>query len=61
MPVPSGASIRSVQVVGWPGVLLTDASNAASGVVWEDGQGSLHVVAGILDSQDVLNVANQLG
>lgn len=61
VPVPLGASVRSVQVAGWPGVLLADSSNAASGVVWEDGRSMLHVVAGILDSQDLLNVADQLG
>jgi hypothetical protein len=61
VPVPQGASVRSVRVAGWPGVLLADSSNAAAGVVWEDGRGLLHVVAGILDPQDVLNVAQQLG
>ena len=61
VPVPSGASVRSVQIAGRPGVLLADASNAASAVVWEDGAGMLHAVVGILDSQDVLNVAGQLG
>lgn len=61
VPVPPGASVRSVQVAGWPGVLLRDSSNAGAGVVWEDGQGVLHFVAGLLDSQDVLNVAHQLG
>jgi hypothetical protein len=61
VPVPPGASVRSVQVAGWPGVLLADSSNAAAGVVWEDGRGMLHVVAGILDSQDLLNVPDQLG
>ena len=61
VPVPPGASARSVEVDGWPGVLLADSSNAAAGVVWEDGRGLLHVVVGILDSQDVLNVAKQLG
>ncbi|MFZ0091068.1 MAG: hypothetical protein WAL63_16290 [Solirubrobacteraceae bacterium] len=60
VPVPPGATVRSVQVAGWPAVLLADASNAAAGVIWEDGRGMLHVVAGILDSQDVLNVADQL-
>jgi hypothetical protein len=60
LPVPPGASAHSVQVAGWPGVLVADSSNAAAGVVWEDGSGTLHVVAGILDSQDVLNVADQL-
>jgi hypothetical protein len=61
VPVPPGASVRSVQVAGWPGVLVADPSNAAAGVVWQDGSGTLHAVAGILDSQDVLNVADQLG
>ena len=61
VPVPSGASVRSVQVAGRPGVLLADSSGAASAVVWEDGHGMLHVVAGILDTHDVLNVAGQLG
>ncbi|MGO9959875.1 MAG: hypothetical protein ACLP50_28520 [Solirubrobacteraceae bacterium] len=61
VPVPTGASERSVRVAGRPGVLVTDPSDAAGGVVWEDGGGMLHVVAGILDSQDVLNVADQLG
>jgi hypothetical protein len=59
VPVPSGASVRSVQIDGSPGVLVA-ASNAAAGVVWEDGRGLLHAVVGILDSQDVLNVAKQL-
>lgn len=61
VPVPPGASVRSVQVGGWPGVLVADKSNAAAGVVWEDGGGILHLVVGILDPQDVLNVAKQLG
>jgi hypothetical protein len=61
VPVPSGAAVRSVRVRGKPGVLLADPSNAAAGVIWEDGQGMLHLVAGIVDSQDVLNVAGQLG
>jgi hypothetical protein len=61
VPVPPGASVRSVQVGGWPGILVADSSNAAAGVVWEDGRGLLHLVVGLLDSQDVLNVAKQLG
>jgi hypothetical protein len=50
-----------VKVAGWPGVLVADPSNAAAAVVWEDGRRTLHVVSGILDSQDALNVAAQLG
>jgi hypothetical protein len=53
--------LASVRISGWPGVLVADSSNAAAGVVWEDGRGMLHVVAGILDAKDVLNVAQQLG
>jgi hypothetical protein len=60
VPVPHGATVRSVQVAGWPGVLLSDSANTAAGVIWEDGRGMLHAVAGLLDSQDVLNVAAQL-
>ena len=61
VPVPTGASVHSVKIDGSPGVLLADASNAAAGVIWEDGQGFLHAVVGILDPQDVVNVAKQLG
>jgi hypothetical protein len=61
VPVPPGASVRSVQVGGWPALLLGDSSNAASAVVWEDGHGLLHAVVGVLDPRDVLNVARQIG
>jgi hypothetical protein len=61
VPVPQGVAVHSVQIGGWPGVLLADPSNSVAGAVWEDGRGMLHIVAGILDSQDVLNVAGQLG
>ena len=61
IPVPSGASERSVEVSGSPGVLVSDSSNAASGVVWEDSRGTLRAVAGLLDPQDILDVAGQLG
>lgn len=61
VPVPSGAAVRAIQIAGWPGVLLSDSSRAAAGVIWEDGHEMLHVVAGILDAQDVRNVADQLG
>ncbi len=61
VPVPQGASVRSVQVGGSPGVLVADDSDAAAGVIWENVGGTIHVVAGILDPQDVLNVADQIG
>jgi hypothetical protein len=61
VPVPARAAVRSVQVGRWPGVLVADPSNTAAAVIWEDGGGMLHAVAGLLDSQQVLNVADQLG
>ena len=61
VPVPAGAHERAVRVNGAPAVLLADSSGAAAGVIWEDGGGMLHIVAGLLDSQDVLDVAAQLG
>jgi hypothetical protein len=61
VPTPPGTNARSVQIGRFPGVLLADASGAASGVIWEDGNGLVHVVAGLVDSQDVLTVAAQIG
>lgn len=60
VPVPSGANVHSLRVNGSPGVLLADSSNAASAVIWEDSHHLLHAVVGLLDSHDVLNVAQQL-
>jgi hypothetical protein len=50
-----------VRIGGAPGVLVTPASGVASGVVWESADGVVHVVAGLLSSQDVLNAARQIG
>jgi hypothetical protein len=61
VPVPSGAAVHSVLVGGSPGVLVSDASEAVGAIVWEDSSGMLHVVAGLLDQHDLLNVADQLG
>jgi hypothetical protein len=61
VPVPARAIERSVDVAGSPGVLVTDSSNIATGVVWEDGAGVLHAVAGLIDQKDVLGVASQIG
>lgn len=61
VPTPPGAVETSTQIAGSPAVLLTDSSGAMSGVIWEDQQGLVHTVAGLLDKEDVLNVANQVG
>jgi hypothetical protein len=60
IPTPAGAVAKSVQIGDWPGVLISDSSNAVSGVVWEDGGGTVHVVAGILDQKSTIDVADQL-
>jgi hypothetical protein len=61
VPTPPGAVETSTQVAGSPAVLITDSSGAASGVIWEDQHGFVHTVAGLLDKEDVLSVANQVG
>ena len=38
-----------------------DNSNAASGAIWEDHNDVVHAVAGLLDKEDVLSVAQQIG
>lgn len=60
VPAPSGMTSRSVHVGGQPAVLISDRSGVGSAVVWEDGAGLVHAVAGLLDQRSVLNVADQL-
>ena len=59
--MPPGANVTQVDVGGSPGVLVTEGSGAASGVIWEDRGGVVHAALGLLDQEDILNVANQLG
>jgi hypothetical protein len=61
VPVPPGVATAHVAIAGSPGILIADASGAASGVIWESRGGIIHAVAGLLDRKDVLNVARQLG
>lgn len=61
IPTPPGASSESTEIDGSPAVVLVDNSNAASGVIWEDHNGVVHAVAGLLDKEDVLSVAQQIG
>jgi len=61
VPIPPGASETSVTIAGSPGVLLTEAGGVASGAIWEDHHGVVRTVAGLLDQEDVLGVARQLG
>lgn len=59
-PIP-GSGVSQVDIGGSPGVLVTEGGGAASGVVWEDGHGVVHAALGLLDQEDILNVANQIG
>jgi hypothetical protein len=61
IPTPPGASSESTEIDGSPAVVLVDNSNAASGAIWEDHNGVVHAVAGLLDKEDVLSVAQQIG
>ena len=60
VPVPSGMTQEHVTLGGSPAVLLHGPSGAASGVIWESGDGVVHAVAGLVTSADILNVARQL-
>ncbi len=61
VPAPAGTRSSAVEIGGSPGVLIADPSGAASALVWEDRGQVVHVVAGLLDREDVLSVARQLG
>ena len=61
IPTPPGASSESTEIDGSPAVVVADNSNAASGAIWEDRKGVVHAVAGLLDKEDVLSVAQQIG
>jgi hypothetical protein len=57
----AGSGVTQVDVHGSPGVLVTEGAGAASGIVWEDHSGVVHAALGLLDQEDIVNVANQLG
>ena len=61
VPMPPGANVTQVDIGGSPGVLVAEGSGAASGVIWEDRAGVVYAALGLLDQEDILNVANQLG
>jgi len=61
VPVPAGLTSSQQKVRGAPAVLVTVPGGAAAGVIWESRDGLVHGVGGLLDSNDVLNVARQVG
>jgi hypothetical protein len=61
VPVPSGFSAQRLTIGGAPAVLVTTPSSAVSGVIWESKDGLVHAVGGLLDKEDILSVARQIG
>ncbi|MGH9083075.1 MAG: hypothetical protein ACRDWN_07000 [Acidimicrobiales bacterium] len=61
VPTPRGFAESSVTVSGAPGILLAGPGGAVNAVVWEDHGGMVRAVGGLLDGEDVLGVARQLG
>jgi hypothetical protein len=61
VPVPSGMWELQEHIGGAPAVLITDPDGFASGVIWESRDGVVHAVGGLLDKEDILSVAGQIG
>jgi hypothetical protein len=61
VPVPSGMSSEQLQIGGAAAVLVEVPSDVASGVIWETPNGVVHAVGGLLDKEDILSVARQIG
>jgi len=61
VPVPSGMWEQLQGVGGVPAVLVTDPGAFASAVIWESRDGVVHAVGGLLDKEDALGVARQVG
>ena len=61
VPVPSGLSELQENIGGAPAVLVTDPNGYASAVIWEGHDGVVHAVGGLLDREDIVNVARQIG
>jgi hypothetical protein len=60
IPTPAGMSSKPVQIGGHPGVVVGDTTGVASAAIWEDGAGTVHAVAGLVDEKSILSVADQL-
>lgn len=61
IPVPSNVGESSTSVNGSPAVALSVAGGAATDVVWEDQNGIVRTVGGLITQSDALDVARQLG
>jgi hypothetical protein len=56
-----GASVSEVEIDGSPAIAVGDGAGIATGVLWVDRAGFVHAALGLLDQEDMLGVANQLG
>ncbi|HUY30080.1 MAG TPA: hypothetical protein VMV02_03700 [Acidimicrobiales bacterium] len=61
VPTPPGFVETSTTVGGPPGVLLSGQGGGAAAAICEDAHGVVHTVGGLLDENDVLGVARQIG
>jgi hypothetical protein len=60
VPTPRGATSTSIEISGSPAVLLSDKQDDASAAIWEGSAGQVHIVAGLLDKEDLRGVAEQI-
>jgi len=61
VPIPRGMWVLRTHVGGAPALVVTDSAAFASGVIWESRDGVVYGVGGLLDREDVLSVARQVG
>ena len=61
VPIPRGMWVLRTHIGGAQALLVTDSTAFASGVIWESHDGVVYGVGGLLDREDVLGVARQIG
>lgn len=61
VPIPQGMWVQQTHIGGAQALLVTDSTAFASGVIWESHDGVVYGVGGLLDREDVLSVARQIG
>jgi hypothetical protein len=61
VPIPPGMWVQRTHIGGAQALLVTDSTAFASGIIWESHDGVIYGVGGLLDKEDVLRVARQVG
>jgi hypothetical protein len=61
VPIPRGMWVQQTRIGGAQALLVSDSTAFASGVIWESHDGIVYGVGGLLDREDVLGVARQVG